>query len=76
MAAHRTSAFPGRLTVRLRTLTPSIEVRILTGEPFIAFNALKFSLSFELHRVLALILSHIWIFIYLASTVNILTPPR
>ena len=24
---------PGRLTVRLRTLTPSIEVRILTGEP-------------------------------------------
>ena len=30
---------PRRLTVRLRTLTPSIEVRILTGEPF--FSALR-----------------------------------
>ena len=33
LAHIRPPLFPGRLTVRLRTLTPSIEVRILTGEP-------------------------------------------
>jgi hypothetical protein len=31
--AQRARAMPRRLTVRLRTLTPSIEVRILTGHP-------------------------------------------
>jgi hypothetical protein len=42
-------ALPRRLTVRLRTLTPSIEVRILTGHPAPHFLCLT-AVSGELHR--------------------------
>ena len=40
------ASFPGRLTVRLRTLTPSIEVRILTGEPDIPATKLKYNVYY------------------------------
>jgi hypothetical protein len=55
----RAPLFPGRLTVRLQTLTLSIEVRILTGEPFLAFKPLKNSQYIDFYRKLANIRSHI-----------------
>jgi hypothetical protein len=69
--------FPGRLTVRLQTLTLSIEVRILTGEPFIAFKLLKYSPYIDLIRRLANIRSHIWMsFIFGFGGKYVETSPR
>jgi hypothetical protein len=65
----RALIFPGRLTVRLQTLTLSIEVRILTGEPFFAVKLLKFSHYIDFLQGLTNIRSHIWIYFILALAV-------